>query len=216
MTSRPRLAVREEHLGGQKVVFDDVLLEIANPETALIVQEEHYYGFGLGMAGLDFNAPGNAEHRYTYNGKEEVPDFGLGWLDCASADYHARQVDPALGRMWAVDPLAGKFAPVSPYNYALNNPLRVIDPTGMAAKFINSGNALVDAAWATTADGENKSHSFGGSGGEAPPDDLYFTTDGQLSHVETTGDAHDRVFVGGELASGLRPSTGEAGTLTAG
>jgi hypothetical protein len=40
-------------------------------------------------------------------------------------------VDPALGRMWAVDPLAGKFAPVSPYNYALNNPLRFVDPDGM-------------------------------------------------------------------------------------
>jgi hypothetical protein len=55
-------------------------------------------------------------------------------------------VDPALGRMWAVDQLAGKLAPVSPWAYAVNNPLRVVDPTGMAAKFINSGNALVNAA----------------------------------------------------------------------
>jgi RHS repeat-associated protein len=101
------------------------LLEITNPETALIVQEEHYYGFGLGMAGLDFNAPGNAEHRYTYNGKEEVPDFGLGWLD-----YGARHYQADIGRWAGVDALADKYAPVSPYVYVANNPLLFVDPDG--------------------------------------------------------------------------------------
>jgi hypothetical protein len=38
-TGRPRLAVREEHLSGQKVVFDDLLREIADQEAAIIVQE---------------------------------------------------------------------------------------------------------------------------------------------------------------------------------
>jgi RHS repeat-associated protein len=101
-------------------------LEIGAPETALIVQEEHYYGYGLGMAGLDFNAPGNAEHRYTYNGKEEVPDFGLGWLD-----YGARQYQPDIGRWGGVDPMADQMRRWSPYAYCYNNPLRFIDPDGM-------------------------------------------------------------------------------------
>ncbi len=102
------------------------MLEITNPETAIIVQEEHYYGFGLGMAGLDYNAPGNAEHRYTYNGKEEVPDFGLGWLD-----YGARHYQADIGRWGGVDPLADQMRRWSPYAYAFNNPLRFIDPDGM-------------------------------------------------------------------------------------
>jgi RHS repeat-associated protein len=118
------------------------LLEIANPETAIIVQEAHRrravcYGFGLGMAGLDFNAPGSAEHRYTYNGKEEVPDFGLGWLD-----YGARHYQPDIGRWGGVDPLAHKRDWLTPYNFVQNSPLWRIDPDG-AFDFVLNGQGNV-------------------------------------------------------------------------
>jgi len=71
------------------------------------------------------------ESKFTYrrravNGKEKQDQFGLGWLD-----YHARQVDPALRRMWAVDPHAFKYVMLSPYAYVANNPILFIDPTGM-------------------------------------------------------------------------------------
>jgi RHS repeat-associated protein len=137
-----------EHLSGQKVVFDDILLEIGTPEMAIIVQEEHYYGFGLGMAGLDYNAPGNAEHRYTYNGKEEVPDFGLGWLD-----YGARHYQADIGRWNVVDPMADQMRRHSPYCYAFDNPMRFIDPDGMkptddyytkTGKYLGSDGALTN------------------------------------------------------------------------
>ncbi len=68
------------------------------------------------------------------------PLWAVGW-----PDYHARQVDPAVGRMWAVDPLAGKFAPVGPWSYALNNPLRFVDPTGMAVVAIDGGTRYTGA-----------------------------------------------------------------------
>jgi RHS repeat-associated protein len=124
------------------------LLEIRAPETAVIVQEEHrrravYYGFGLGMAGLDFNAPGNAEHRYTYNGKEEVPDFGLGWLD-----YGARQYQPDI-RWGGVEPLAGEEGQegLTSYHFVSGNPVGANDPNGTCPEcdnLVGIGVAMLD------------------------------------------------------------------------
>jgi RHS repeat-associated protein len=106
------------------VLFDDMSVNI---EETLIVQENHYYPFGLELSGL--TKKGIPDNRYTYNGKEKQEEFDLGW-----ADYGARMYDNAIGRWSAIDPLAEKYSPITPYAYVANNTINATDPNGKEIK----------------------------------------------------------------------------------
>ena len=133
----------KDHLGNVRIVLQPGGL------YGQLVQSNDYFPFGMaytryGVTLWDGNIQAVAiaydsrhgikesptytkDNRYLYNGKEEQPMPGK-WLD-----YGARFYDAQLGRWHSVDPLSEKGRRWSPYTYALDNPIRFIDPDGMWA-----------------------------------------------------------------------------------
>jgi len=70
---------------------------------------------------------GAYDNPYKFNAKELDSETSLYY-------YGARYYNPRLSIWYGVDPLAGKMPGWSPYAYTLNNPINLIDPTGMIAE----------------------------------------------------------------------------------
>jgi len=98
-TERGYLQVFVANESDQEVFFDDMIIEHT---LQLIVQENHYYPFGMNLAGIE--KQGRPEHKFQYNGKEKQSEFGLNWLD-----YGARNYDAVLGKWYSIDELAEKY-----------------------------------------------------------------------------------------------------------
>lgn len=108
----------KDHLGKIKMTLNT---------SSSILGYDDYYPFGSIMPGRSQD-DASVDGRYKFTGKERDA-AETGW------DYFgARYYDSFIGRWLQVDPLANKYPWVSPYNYALNNPLRFIDPNGMESR----------------------------------------------------------------------------------
>lgn len=105
--------VLTDHLGNTRVRFDD------SSHVARLIQKDDYYPFGLSYNRYSFGSRNN----YLFNKKEWQEEL-------AQYDYGMRFYDPVVLRWNSIDPKAEKFAAFTPYNYAFDNPILVIDLDG--------------------------------------------------------------------------------------
>src|SRR5690606_12081339 len=110
-----------------EVFFDDFTVEHVH---SAIVQADDYYPFG--MTFNSYRRENIVANKYLYHVKELQNELGLDWYD-----YGARMYDAAVGRWFAVDPLADAQEDFSPYHYVYGNPIRFNDPTGMIGEDSN-------------------------------------------------------------------------------
>ncbi len=134
-----------------------------------VLEENHYYPFGLTMAGISDKAikTSYAENKYRYNkgselqNKEFIDQSGLEWYET-----HYRMLDPQLGRWNQIDPKCeaainpaakenenaedeaevGGLESMSPYASMGNDPIHHNDPDGDIFGIDNLIGAVVGAA----------------------------------------------------------------------
>ena len=114
-----------DHLGNVRYSFDIYAGAVRK------LQEDNYFAFGKR------NPAYGGGNKYLFNGKEEQEELDV-------YDYGARFYDPVIGRWSAVDPLAELGRRWSPYVYAMNNPIRYIDPDGMWAVDTKGHEVITD------------------------------------------------------------------------
>jgi RHS repeat-associated protein len=114
-----------DNTGNVVMAFSDMDFNNVINTATEIIQQSHYYAFGMRMEGTNVLQVG-VESKYKFSGKEFNDELGLN-----EYDFGARFYDPAIARWGCVDPMADAAPNWTPFRYGFNNPITVTDPTGM-------------------------------------------------------------------------------------
>jgi RHS repeat-associated protein len=121
------------------VYFDN--LQVLHERSSLM-EETHYYPWGIKMQGICSKAAGKLENKNLFNGGNEMQnkEFSDGsGLELYDAQY--RMYDPQIGRFNRADPLADFYDDLSPYSFAFDNPILFNDPSGLSPENENGSQA---------------------------------------------------------------------------
>jgi len=128
----------QDHLGNVRLSFTRNLEE----GGILRLSSNDYYPFGLNFISVGSSTtqqrynPSVSFENFKYNGKE-LEETGM-------YDYGARFYMPDIGRFGMFDPLAEKT--MEPYAYVYNNPIKLVDPTGMEGESSDSSSTETDSS----------------------------------------------------------------------
>ena len=104
--------------------------------TADVISATDYYPFGFEMPGRKYNSDKSV---YGFNGKRKDNDiYGEG----NAYDFSSRMYNSRLGKWFSVDAVQKKYPAWSPYNYAMNSPLKLKDDDGEDVIVTISGNSI--------------------------------------------------------------------------
>ncbi|MBC7508703.1 MAG: hypothetical protein H7320_08145 [Ferruginibacter sp.] len=97
-----------------------------------ILEETHYYPFGLTMAGISSKAAGSLKNNKGFNGNEIQNKEFIDGSGLELYDFNARTYDQQVGRFIQIDPTPedGEQESLTPYHFSGNNPSTFNDPNG--------------------------------------------------------------------------------------
>jgi RHS repeat-associated protein len=131
------------HLGNVLTTIADNKFFAAPPSGtglslfARVATSQDYYPFGMAMTERSFKENTDKKYRFGFNGKEYENDISEGVYN-----FEARMMDSRICRFTSTDPLAAKYANISPFVFVANMPL--IDTDGKEFIFFMKAGTKIE------------------------------------------------------------------------